>query len=82
MSFVDDLDFIAFRYSVKRLAKTFEEVAKVVLEWGKCNVVIYNIAKTEAMLFSQSHCHQLNKQIAEVNIKIGAENIQFNKKAT
>ena len=39
LSFVDDLGFIASGYSVKGLAKALEGVAKVVLEWGKCNAV-------------------------------------------
>ena len=73
LSFVDDLGFIASGYLVKRLAKTLGGVAKVVLEWEKCNAVTYDIAKKEAVLFSKSHRQR---------IKIGAENIQFNKKAT
>ena len=45
-------------------------------------MVTYDIAKIKAVLFSKSHHQQLDKQIAEVNIKIGAENIQFNKETT
>ena len=81
LSFMDDLGFIASGYSVRELAKTLGEVAKVVLEWGRCNAVTYDIAKTEAVLFSKSHRQRLNKQIVEVTIKIGAESIKFNKKA-
>ena len=33
------------------------------------------------MLLSQSHRQRLNKQIADVIIKIGAKNIKFNKEA-
>ena len=79
--FVDDMGFIASGYLVKGLAKALKKVAKVVLEWETCNAVIYDITKTEAVFFSKSHCQQLNQQIAEINIKIEAENIQFNKKA-
>lgn len=43
---------------------------------------MYDITKTKAVLFSKLHCQQLNKQIAEVTIKIEAKNIKFNKKAT
>ena len=82
LSFVDDLGFIIYGYSVKRLAKALEGVAKVVLEWGECNAVTYDIAKIEAVLFSKSYRQRLNKQIIEVIINIGAENIQFIKKAT
>ena len=82
LSFVDDLGFIAAGFSVKELAKTLGQVAQVVLEWGKFNAVTYDIAKTEAVLFSKSYCQRLNKQIAVVNIKIGTEKIKFNKEAT
>ena len=82
LSFVDDLGFVASRYLVKRLAKALGRVAKMVLEWRKYNVVTYDITKIEAVLFSKSHCQQLNKQIVEINIKIKTKNIQFNKKAT
>lgn len=55
LSFVDDLGFIASGYLVKELAKTLGQVATVVLDWGKSNAVTYDIAKTEAVLFSKSH---------------------------
>ena len=82
LSFVDDLGFIASGHSVKELAKILGRVATIVLEWGKQNAVTYDIAKTEAVLFSKSHRQRLNKQIAEVDLKIGTEKIKFNKEAT
>lgn len=82
LSFVDDLGFIAAGSLVKELAKTLGQVAQVVLDWRKSNTVTYDIAKTEAVLFSKSHRQRLKKQIAAVNIKIGAEKIKFNKVAT
>lgn len=50
--FVDKLGFIALGSSVKEIVKTLENFAKVVLEYGMLNV---NIAKTEAVLFSELH---------------------------
>ncbi len=82
LSFVDDLCFIATGFSVKELAKSLGQVAQVVLDWGKSNVVTYDIAKIEAVLFSKSHRQRINKQIAVVNIEIGTEKIKFNKEAT
>ena len=82
LSFVDDLGFIATGSPVRDLAKTLGRVAQVVIEWGKSNAVTYDIVKTEAVLFSKSHCQRLNKQIATVNIQIGTEKIKFNKDAT
>lgn len=44
-------------------------------------MVIYNITKTEAVIFPKSYYQQLNKQITKTNIKIGAKILKFNKKA-
>ena len=81
LSFVVDLGFLASGHSVKELAKILGQVATV-LDWGKSNAVTYDVAKTEAVLFSKSHRQRLNKQIAEVHINIEAEKIKFNKEAT
>lgn len=77
--FIDDVGFIAFRCLVKELTNILGQLAKVILEWGKSNAVIYDIAKTKVVLFSKSHCQRLNKQINVVHIKIRAEKIKFNK---
>ncbi len=82
LSFIDNLDFIPSGHSVKKLVKTLGQVATIVLDWGKANAVTYDIAKREAVFFSKSHCQWLNKQIDEVNIKIGPEKINLNKDAT
>lgn len=79
---MNDFNFIILRYLVKKLAKTFEQVAKVVLEQRKSNAVIYDIAKTKVVFFSKVYCQWLNKQITIIWIKIGAKKIKFNKKAT
>lgn len=82
LSFVDDLGFIASGHSVKELAKILGQVATIVLNWGKSNAVTYDLAKTEAVLFSKFYRQRLNKQMAEVYLKIGIEKIKFNKEAT
>ena len=69
--FVDDLGFIASGYSVKEITKALEKVAQTVIQWGKSNAVTYDIAKTEAAIFSKSHRQRLNKQIAKLDIRIG-----------
>ncbi len=82
LSFVDDLGFIASGSSVKEVIKLLENVAKVVLEWGRLNAVTYDLSKTEAVLFSKSHRQQLNKQLRETKIEVGTKQISFNKEAT
>ncbi len=81
LSFVDDLGFIASGSSVKEIVKALEKVAKEEIEWGRLNAVTY-VSKTEAVLFSKSHRQRLNKQLRETKIKVGTENIPFNKEAT
>ncbi len=46
------------------------------------NAVTYDIAKIEVVLFSKSHRQRLNKQLREAKIKVGNDEISFNKKAT
>ena len=82
LSFVDDLGLIASGNSVQEIAKTLETVATSVLRWGLTNAVTYDTSKTEAVLFSKSHCQRLNKQLRKTKIKIGNEKIMFNKGAT
>lgn len=52
---VDDLSFIVFRYSVKKLNKIPEQVAIIILNKKKSNTIIYNLAKIEVVLFFKSH---------------------------
>ena len=82
LSFVDDLGFIAASSSVEEVAKTLENVAQVVLKWGRLNAVTYDVSKTEAVLFSKSHRQRLNKQLREAKVKVGDEKVSFNKEAT
>lgn len=37
--------------------------------------------KTKAVLFSKSHCQQLNRQLCEAKIKVDNEKIKSNKEA-
>ncbi len=55
LSFVDDLGFIASGTSVQEVCKTLEIIVSSVFWWGLTNAVIYDISKTEAVLFSKSH---------------------------
>lgn len=79
--FVDNLGFIASGHSIKDIVKVLEKVAQAAVEWGNANAVTYDIAKTEAVIFSRSHCQRLHRQITETNIQIGTGSIKFNKEA-
>ena len=55
LTFVDNLGFIVLGSSVKVIASSLGKIAKIIIEWGKTNAVIYNIWKTEAILFFCSY---------------------------
>lgn len=54
LSFFNNLGFIALGSSVKKLVKTFENIAKKIIKWGKLNAIIYEMSKTEAIFFPKS----------------------------
>lgn len=51
--FVNNLGFITACSSVKNFVKIFKRVVQVVINKIKFNAVIYNITKTEIVLFSK-----------------------------
>lgn len=59
--FIDDLSFIALCSLIKKIVKALKKVAYKIIEWGRLNAVIYNISKTEAVLFSKFYWQPLNK---------------------
>lgn len=61
--FFDDLGFIALGSLVKDIVSSLRKIAEMILEWGKINVVTYDTAKIEAILFFYSHRQQLNDQL-------------------
>ncbi len=50
-SFIDDFSFIASSSSVQEIVEALKKVAKIVIEWGRQNAVIYNISKTKLYFF-------------------------------
>ena len=81
LSFVDDLGFITSGTSVREIPQTLGTVVTIVLEWGIRNAVTYDKAKTEAVLFSKSHCQRLSEQPRDTKIKVSNKKLMFNKKA-
>lgn len=57
-------------------------MASTVIHWGSFNAVINDTSKTEAVLFSRSHRQRLNRQLRDIEIKVGNEKMKFNKEAT
>lgn len=74
LSFMDDLGFLVSGNSVTSLVKTGEAV----LKWGLSNAVTYDIAKTEAMLFSKARGKRVKKDIAAIRLVFGEQELKFN----
>lgn len=53
--FIADLGFITLDSSVKKIVKAFKKVAKKIIEQRRQNIVTYDAAKIEVVLFSKSH---------------------------
>lgn len=51
LSFIDDLEFMTLGSLVKKIIKIIQNDAKVIPEFGKQNVVIYNISITKFVFF-------------------------------
>ena len=54
LSFIDDLGLIALDSSVKKVGKTLEKVAKIVIERKTYNAITYDTLKTKTVLFSKA----------------------------
>lgn len=62
VSFMDDLGFLDSGNSIQEVATNLEKTGKVVLRWGLANAVTFDIAKTQAILFTKAR----NKKAKEV----------------
>ncbi len=82
LSFMDDFRFLACGKFAQNVAKILQLVGKKVIELGQKFAVIYEMDKTEAVLFSKAQPQNLADQIQNAKIKIGRQIITFNKKAT
>lgn len=82
LSFMNDLGFLASRNSFQEVASCLEKTGKAVLRWGFSNAVIYEIAKTEAILFSQTRSKKVKDEISAIRLTFGEQEIRFKNKAT
>ncbi len=57
-------------------------MGETVRKWELSNAVTYEIAKTEAILFSPTWSKKVNKETSEIRLIIGKDVIKFNNQAT
>lgn len=64
-----------------KLRKTLKKARKINLNWEITNSVMYDINKTEAILFSKARYQKLNNQLIKIQLIFEKKTIYFNKKA-
>lgn len=79
-SFIDDLSFIIADRFISKIAKTLKKARHIVLKWGANNAVIYDISRTEAVIFSKARQQKLTK-VLEIRIRVDKETVLFKKDA-
>ena len=81
LSFADDIGLLAPGHSVQEVSK-LQEAAKVAIEWGQSNMVQFEAAKTEAVLFTRKRGRELRDQTQRARIAVGDYRVSFNHEAT
>ncbi len=66
LSFVDNLGFLDNGNSIEEVAASLEKTGETVLRWEISNAVMYDIAKTEAILFSQTRSQRDKDKILAI----------------
>lgn len=82
VSFMDDLGFLTSDNLIEEVATSLETTKETVLKWGLSNVVTYDIAKKEVILFSKACIYKGKEEIAALRLVFGGQKVKFNIKAT
>lgn len=80
LSFVSDITWVAHGRSVREVRAKLEGGARRAVAWGRNGGVLFELAKTEAILFSRNRKHW--KERAHERIRIESHQVPFNVKAT
>lgn len=75
---MNDLGFLASGNLIQEVATILKKMGETVIRWGFTNAVTYDIAKTEAILFSPTRSKKVNKETSEIRLIIGEKEIKFN----
>lgn len=79
---MDDLGFLASGDSIQEVAISLEKTGEAVLRWELANAVTFNIAKTEAILFSRARSKKVREEITNARLVLGGQEVKFNNTAT
>lgn len=79
---MEDFNYLASKNSIQELVTTLEKTREIVIKQRLSNIVIYDIAKMEAILFLSTWNKKVNKEIEKIQLIIGEEEIKFNNQVT
>ena len=82
LSFADDLGIVVSASSVAQACERLQQAGEAAIEWGVQNVVQFDAAKTEAILFTRKRGRQLRDQVQRAQITIEERRVQFSQEAT
>lgn len=68
---IDNLRFLASRNLVQKVAFNFKKTGEIILRWRLSNIVIYNITKSEPILFFKTCGKKAKKEIAAIKLIFG-----------
>lgn len=74
---MDSVTWIATGESVAEVRVRLEQAARGAIQWGQHNGASFDVAKTEAILFSRNRRHWRDK--AQSNIRINPHRVPFNR---
>ena len=80
LSFVDDVTWLVVGENVAHAIQRLESCARRALGWAEKNAVEFEVAKTEAILFSKKKKHA--RERVRQRVRVGDRSFHFNKEAT
>ena len=79
-SFADDCGFLVEAKSIAELVVQLEEAGNLAIDWGRENLLQFDHAKTEAVVFTKQR--KIQTQIRRAKIRICDHSLSFNVEAT
>lgn len=75
---MNDLGFLVSGNLVREVAISLEKIGETILRWGLDNVVLYDMAKTGAILFIKAQSKKAKKEISDTRLVFGGQEVKFN----
>lgn len=80
LSFADDIALLAPGKTIEEIQRSLAIAGEEAISWGMANNVIFDIDKTEAVLFTKKR--KIRRNIRRYNLEFQGQTIPFNREAT